>query len=76
MSEAGVFGASKAGAKADPMAYLRKPSVVFRIGALVSGLSTVLCTVYCALWGSNKCYSADGHVIFKLKINIEDSLSR
>ena len=49
MSEAGVFGASKAGAKADPMAYLRKPSVVFRIGALVSGLSTVLCTVYCAL---------------------------
>ena len=36
MSEAGVFGASKAGAAADPMAYLRKPSVVFRIGALVS----------------------------------------
>ena len=69
MSETGVFGASKAGAKADPMAYLRKPSVVFRIGALVSGLSTVLCTVYCALCGSNKCYSA-GHVIFKLKINI------
>ena len=36
MSEAGAFGASKAGAAADPMAYLRKPSVVFRIGALVS----------------------------------------
>ena len=36
MSEAGVFGASKAGAVTDPMAYLRKPSVVFRIGALVS----------------------------------------
>ena len=36
MSEAGAFGASKAGAATDPMAYLRKPSVVFRIGALVS----------------------------------------
>ena len=48
MSETGVFGASKAGAKADPMAYLRKPSVVFRIGALVSGLSTVH-IVYCVL---------------------------
>ena len=31
-----MFGASKAGAVTDPMAYLRKPSVVFRIGALVS----------------------------------------
>ena len=44
MSEAGVFGASKAGAVTDPMAYLRKPSVVFRIGALVSH--------WCGEWGA------------------------
>ena len=34
----GAFGGAKAGAAAqDPMAFLRKPSVVFRIGALVGG---------------------------------------
>ena len=34
----GAFGGAKAGAAAqDPMAFLRKPSVVFRIGALVRG---------------------------------------
>ena len=36
MEEGGVFGGGKVGGQVDPMAYLRKPSVVFRVGALVS----------------------------------------
>ena len=37
----GAFGGAKAGAAAqDPMAFLRKPSVVFRIGALVGGYNS------------------------------------
>ena len=34
--ETGAFGSGKAGSSVDPLVYLRKPSVVFRIGALVS----------------------------------------
>merc|ERR1711953_870575 len=33
--ETGAFGSGKAGSSVDPLAYLRKPSVVFRIGALL-----------------------------------------
>ena len=36
MDGGGAFGGVKAGSQVDPMSYLRKPSVVFRIGALVS----------------------------------------
>ena len=37
----GAFGGAKAGAAAqDPMAFLRKPSVVFRIGALVGAYNS------------------------------------
>ena len=49
--ETGAFGSGKAGSSVDPLAYLRKPSVVFRIGALVS-LSRP-CLLLPALW-SNK----------------------
>ena len=49
--ETGAFGSGKAGSSVDPLAYLRKPSVVFRIGALVSLSSP--CLLLPALW-SNK----------------------
>jgi len=35
MDGGGAFGGVKAGSQVDPMSYLRKPSVVFRIGALL-----------------------------------------
>merc|ERR1711962_946093 len=35
METRGAFGSGKAGSSVDPLAYLRKPSVVFRIGALL-----------------------------------------
>ena len=59
METRGAFGSGKAGSSVDPLAYLRKPSVVFRIGALVSCRGRV-----CLLAGSrsNK-LGCDDHVI-------------
>ena len=53
MEAGGAFGGVKAGSMVDPMAYLRKPSVVFRIGALVSGNISILVSVQKQT--SNKC---------------------
>ena len=46
--ETGAFGSGKAGSgSVDPLAYLRKPSVVFRIGALVSLILALLSASRC-----------------------------
>ena len=42
MEEGGAFGGAKVGGPVDPMAYLRKPSVVFRVGALVSIILAII----------------------------------
>ena len=36
MEEGGAYGGTKVDGQVDPMAYLKKPSVIFRVGALVS----------------------------------------
>ena len=45
--ETGAFGSGKAGSSVDPLVYLRKPSVVFRIGALVSLTYHFVCFPLC-----------------------------
>ena len=59
----GAFGGAKAGAAAqDPMAFLRKPSVVFRIGALVGGYNSgSILTPMSRLLGLNTLSSYPGY---------------
>ena len=73
-STGGAYGGAKASGEmfVDPLAYLKKPSVVFRIGALVSSDQWSWCSVSaeCNKWSDDTCLSLMTTVWFMNEFSI------